>query len=85
MILNEATSVLDTKSEKYIQESINKLTKNCTNIIISHRLSTVRHADKVVVLDKGQIIEEGDWKSLMESKGAFNKMVQRRFFLNEAV
>jgi subfamily B ATP-binding cassette protein MsbA len=85
MILDEATSALDTKSEEYIQESINKIAKNCTSIIIAHRLSTVRHADKVVVLEKGRIVEEGCWKSLMESKGAFNKMVQRQFFLNEAV
>ena len=83
MILDEATSALDSKSEEYIKNSINKISQNCTSIIIAHRLSTVKHADKVVVLDKGKIIEEGNWKSLMKSKGAFSEMVQRQFFLKE--
>ena len=85
MILDEATSALDSKSEEYIKNSINKISQNCTSIISAHRLSTVKHADKVVVLDKGKIIEEGNWKSLMKSKGAFSEMVQRQFFLKEEV
>ena len=85
MIFDEATSALDSKSEEYIKNSINSISKNCTSIIIAHRLSTVKHADKVVVLDKGKIIEEGNWKSLMKSKGVFSEMVQRQFFLKEEV
>ena len=85
MILDEATSALDSKSEEYIQDSLNIISKNCTIIIIAHRLSTVRHADKVVVLDKGKIIEEGNWDSLIRSKGAFNNMVQKQFFIKEVV
>ena len=81
MILDEATSALDSKSEQYIQKSIKKLSDGCTNIIIAHRLSTVRHADKVIVLEKGRIVEEGNWESLMESKGVFSDMVKRQLFV----
>jgi len=84
MILDEATSALDTMSEQYIQESINKISKGCTSIIIAHRLSTVRHADKVVALDNGKIIEEGDWETLMNSKGLFYDMVMRQFFSKQS-
>ena len=83
MIFDEATSALDSKSEEYIKNSINEITQNCTSIIIAHRLSTVKHADKVFVLDKGNIIEEGNWESLMKSKGVFNEMVQKQFFIKE--
>ena len=83
MILDEATSALDTKSEQYIQKSIDKISEKCTNIIIAHRLSTVMHADKVIVLDKGRIIEEGDWESLMEAKGVLSDMVKRQLFVKE--
>tara|TARA_B100000315_G_scaffold224827_1_gene230637 strand:- start:1068 stop:2924 length:1857 start_codon:yes stop_codon:yes gene_type:complete len=84
MILDEATSSLDTKSEQYIQESIKEISAGCTNIIIAHRLSTIRNADKVVVLDKGEIIEEGAWNSLMEAKGVFNDMVKRQLFVEKS-
>jgi len=84
MILDEATSALDTKSEQYIQKSVRRISKGCTSIIIAHRLSTVRHADKVVVLDSGRITEEGNWDSLMNDKGVFYDMVQRQFFTKAA-
>jgi len=83
LILDEATSSLDTKSEEYIKQSIKRISQNCTSIIISHRLSTVRQADKVFVLEKGRIVEEGTWESLMESKGIFFDMVKRQKFLKE--
>jgi ABC-type multidrug transport system fused ATPase/permease subunit len=83
MILDEATSSLDSKSEQFIQESIQKITAECTSIIIAHRLSTVRNADRVVVLEKGKIIEEGNWEILMKSKGIFYDMVQRQLFVKE--
>jgi len=83
MILDEATSALDTKSEQYIQKSIEKISVECTNIIIAHRLSTVKHADKVIVLEKGHIIEEGDWGSLIERNGVFKDMVNRQLFVEK--
>jgi len=85
MILDEATSNLDTKSEEFIKDSINIISKNCTSIIIAHRLSTVRNANKVIVLEKGRIVEEGDWESLINSEGIFYKMVQKQFFLNKSI
>ena len=81
MILDEATSALDTKSEQFIQKSIEKLSVDCTNIIIAHRLSTVMYADKVIVLDKGKIVEEGDWERLMKAKGVFSDMVKSQLFV----
>ena len=83
MILDEATSALDTKSEQFIQSALEKLIRNRTCIIIAHRLSTVRNADKIVVLDKGRIIEQGSWTALFEKKGAFYNMVQRQSFVKE--
>ncbi len=83
MILDEATSALDTKSEQFIQSALEKLARDRTSIIIAHRLSTVRNADKIVVLDKGRIIEQGSWTALLEKKGAFYNMVQRQSFVKE--
>ena len=83
MILDEATSSLDVKSEEYIQDSINRISQNCTSIIIAHRLSTIRNADRIVVLRKGIIAEEGNWKSLMESKGTFYSMIEKQIFLKD--
>lgn len=65
-ILDEATSALDSISELYIQKALETITKNRTTIIIAHRLSTARKADKIYVLDKGQIVEEGNHSSLMK-------------------
>ena len=70
MILDEATNSLDNISEKYIQESIELLSKNKTVIIIAHRLSTIENADKIIVLNKGKIEEEGSLEYLKE-KGKF--------------
>jgi subfamily B ATP-binding cassette protein MsbA len=83
MILDEATSALDTKSEQYIQVALEKLAKNRTCIIIAHRLSTVRKADTIIVLDKGRIAEQGRWSYLLEKKGLFYSMIQRQSFINE--
>lgn len=75
MIFDEATSSLDTRSEKLIQDSIKKILKKQTMIIIAHRLSTIEHADKVIVLENGRIVEQGNPKELMSKKGGlFRKM-----------
>lgn len=74
IILDEATSALDTISEKEIQDALEELTRNRTTFIVAHRLSTVRGADRIVVLDRGQIREEGSYQELMELKGEFYEM-----------
>lgn len=75
LILDEATSSLDTESEKWVQDAINHLMKDRTSIIIAHRLSTVRHADEIIVLDKGTIAERGKHEELIAQNGIYSKLV----------
>ncbi len=74
LILDEPTAALDAESEKKVQEGIEKLIKNKTTFIIAHRFSTVRNADKIVVLDEGKIAELGNHKELMKKKGIYHKL-----------
>lgn len=74
LILDEATSALDTISEKKIQEATSRLTKDRTTFIVAHRLSTIRDADKIVVMEKGRLKEFGTYDELMEKKGAFYRL-----------
>ncbi|MBW4596507.1 MAG: ABC transporter ATP-binding protein/permease [Brasilonema angustatum HA4187-MV1] len=82
LILDEATSALDTVSEKLIQESIEKLSVGRTVIVIAHRLSTIVRADKVVVLEQGQVVEQGGYQELLEQKGKLWKYHQMQHQLN---
>ncbi len=75
LILDEATSSLDTESEKWVQDAINNLMKDRTSIIIAHRLSTVRHADEIIVLDEGKIAERGKHEELLAKNGIYSKLV----------
>jgi subfamily B ATP-binding cassette protein MsbA len=75
LLLDEATSALDTESEHAVQQAINRLMKGRTTLVVAHRLSTIRHADRIVVLDQGAIVEEGNHEELMEMNGIYNRLV----------
>jgi ATP-binding cassette subfamily B protein len=75
LILDEATSSVDTKTEKDIQRALVSLMKNRTSFLIAHRLSTIRDADKIMVVGDGKILESGNHESLMDKKGQYYNMV----------
>jgi len=79
LLLDEATSALDTISEKHIQKALYSLMKGRTTIVIAHRLSTIINADKICVLDKGKIIEEGTHEELIENKGEYFSLYEKQF------
>lgn len=80
MILDEATSALDTKSEKLVQVALNNMMKNRTSLVIAHRLSTIQNADKIIVMEAGKIIEQGNHLQLIEQKGAYANLVNMQNF-----
>ncbi|MCC5814930.1 MAG: ABC transporter ATP-binding protein [Leptospira sp.] len=85
LILDEATSALDTESERLIQKAFQTLYQNRTVIIIAHRLSTVKIADRIYVLEKGSIVESGNHTELLELDGTYKKLHDLEFSLNVAV
>ena len=80
MVLDEATSALDTESERLVQIALENMMKNRTSIVIAHRLSTIQNADEIVVLNKGEIVEQGKHDELIEKNGVYKKLVDMQSF-----
>ena len=80
MILDEATSSLDSESEKLVQYALENLMKNRTSLIIAHRLSTIQNADMILVMNNGKIVESGKHSELMEQKGVYSKLIKYQSF-----
>jgi subfamily B ATP-binding cassette protein MsbA len=75
MVLDEATSALDTESEQLVQKALEKMMQNRTSLVIAHRLSTIQKANKIVVLKKGKIVEQGKHDELLAKNGEYFKLV----------
>lgn len=80
MILDEATSALDTESERLVQVALENMMENRTSIVIAHRLSTIQKADKIVVMQKGEIVEQGTHDELLAKDGVYRKLVTMQSF-----
>lgn len=78
LILDEATSSLDAESEALVQEAMSRLMRGRTTLVIAHRLSTVRDADRIVILDEGRVAETGNHEQLMAGNGVYRRLVENQ-------
>jgi ABC-type multidrug transport system fused ATPase/permease subunit len=76
-LLDEATSALDSENEKIVQESLDRIMKGKTTLVIAHRISTIKGSNVIVVMEEGQIVESGDYQTLMDKKGYFYRLERR--------
>lgn len=83
LVLDEATSSIDNESESLIQEATIKLTKGRTSIVVAHRLSTIQSADRIIVMEKGKMVESGSHLELMKKEGYYRNLYEKQFFSNE--
>lgn len=79
LLLDEATSALDTESEQHVQAALDELMRNRTSIVIAHRLSTIENADRILVMEQGQIIESGSHQDLLAAEGHYAKLYHKQF------
>ena len=81
LILDEATSSVDTETEVLIEDALNKLMLNRTSIIIAHRLSTIRNVDRIIVMHKGRIVEQGTHEQLLGQQGVYRRLYDFQYAL----
>jgi len=79
LILDEATSALDTESEKMVQNALNNLMANRTTFVIAHRLSTILHANRIAVIENGEIVQAGTHEQLLDQGGVYRKLYEMQF------
>ena len=79
MLLDEATSNIDTETEVLIQQSLEKMKSIGTMLVVAHRLSTIQHADQIIVLQNGEIVERGNHQQLLKNRGYYYKLYQLQF------
>lgn len=79
LILDEATSALDSESEGLVQDALDNLMNNRTSIVIAHRLSTIINVDKIIVMEKGRIVESGSHEELLSKNGRYTELYNKQF------
>ncbi|MEO0320964.1 MAG: ATP-binding cassette domain-containing protein, partial [Pseudomonadota bacterium] len=79
LLLDEATSALDSESERAVQNAFEEISKDRTTLVIAHRLSTVLHADRILVMDRGKVVETGNHASLMKENGLYARFAELQF------
>jgi ATP-binding cassette, subfamily B, bacterial len=84
LLLDEATSALDSESEQLVQDALNRLMQGRTTIAVAHRLSTIRHADVIYVIEGGEVVEKGNHTELAEGEGLYNRLYELQFKLDTA-
>jgi subfamily B ATP-binding cassette protein MsbA len=85
LVLDEATSALDTESERHIQAALEEVILGRTTLVIAHRLSTIEQADVILVMDKGQLVEQGSHQELMDKEGIYARLHQLQFQSSRSV